>query len=64
MQLLLNINREENAMDLEKINGVLHEHGMTYAQFQQLETLGKACFVGDRLVIKGGVKSDTVFKFI
>jgi hypothetical protein len=40
-------------MDLEKINGILHKNGLTYAQFQQLETLGKACLVGDRVVIKG-----------
>lgn len=40
-------------MDLERINGILYKNGLTYAQFQQLETLGKASLIGDRLVIKG-----------
>jgi len=39
-------------IDLEKMNGILHANGMTYSEFQQMESLGKAWFVGERLVLK------------
>lgn len=45
-------------MDLEKLNGILHKNGMTYAQYQMLETMRKAWFVGERLVIKGEAKRE------
>lgn len=45
--------KKSNENILESVVKLVEKNGLTYAQYQQLETLGRAKIKGDKLLIKG-----------